>query len=240
MDTMKITRLSPYIFTVCVALVAITSGCVRKTTTTRTINGENPNGKQEQLAPAEAARACIAVAEQFEASGHDQEALRQYQIALIHQPKLKGITHRMALIYDRQGLDNKALETYPKAIAEEPQRSDILNDFGYYYYRRGEWTQAEAMFRKTVIQDPSNKRAWVNLGMSLAQLNRPEESLSAFSQAVNDAQAFSNVGVILAQAGNREEAKYYLRQALDREPTLPQTKAVLAWLEGGGTKPEGM
>lgn len=237
---MNLRNSPPQLLIVCIAAVTFSMGCTRTTTPLRTINGENPSGEQAQLAPAEAARACIVVAEQLEAAGHDREALRQYQLALQHQPKLKGITHRMALIYDRQGMDNEALETYPKAIKEEPNRSDIVSDFGYYYYRRGEWTQAEALFRKTVIQDPSNKRAWVNLGMSLAQLNRPEESLSAFSQAVNDAQAFSNVGVILAQAGNNDEAKYYLRQALDREPTLPQTKAVLAWLEGQGAKPEGM
>jgi len=237
---MKLRTSSLPILSVAVLGIATVTGCIQKQSEINTINGENPSGEQVQLPPAEAAKACITVAEQFEASGHDKEALRQYQIALIHQPKLKGITHRMALIYDRQGLDNKALEFFPKAIAEEPLRSDIVNDFGYYYYRRGEWTQAESLFRKTVIQDPSNKRAWVNLGMALAQLNRPEESLSAFSQAVNDAQAFSNVGVILAQAGNNDEAKYYLRQALDREPTMPQTKAVLAWLEGQGAKPEGM
>ncbi len=39
--------------------------------------------------------------------------------------------------------------------------------------------------------------------------------------------------------GRTEEAKYYLHQALEREPTLPQTKAVLAWIEKtGGRLPD--
>ncbi len=224
-----------------VAIAALISSAVLATACVRgpektigTQFGEAPPEKQKKLSPQEAAKTCYSVAQSFAEEGFDQEAEIQYRLCLKSVPNYRDVNHRLALLYDRNGLDQQALEYYRYAMEQTPEDSALLNDFGYYYYRRNETNYAEQYFRRAVINDPSNKRAWNNLGIVLAEAGKSEESLGAFQQSVTEAEAYSNVGVILAQNGRVEEAKYYLQQALDREPTLPQTKAVLAWLEKTG------
>ena len=85
-----------------------------------------------------------------------------------------------------------------------------------------------------VAQEPDHPRAAVNLGIVLGKQGRFEESFKAFGLVLSPAKAYSNVGVLMAQAGRTEEARTAFREALQREPGLPQAQALLAKLDGTG------
>ena len=124
------------------------------------------------------------------------------------------------------------MEEYQKLLKPSPKDADLLNDVGYCYYNQGKWSEAEKYLRQALAINPKLARAWINLGMTLAQQNRIEESLEAFAKVVSPAQAQCNLAFIWTTQGKREEAKAAYRKALTLEPNLaPARIAFLAKLE---------
>jgi Tfp pilus assembly protein PilF len=192
---------------------------------------EPPAKAQVELPPDQAADACLVHAKALEKSGHEADAIVQYEKARQLNPRLTQVSRRLAVLYDRQCDYSKAQAEYKLALAANPRDPGLLNDLGYHFYERGDWMQAEKWLLRALEADPSYQRAWVNLGLVLGQQERYEESYDAFTKVVNPAEARGNVGVILARQGKHGEAKEALRQALALEPDLKPARVVLAKLE---------
>jgi hypothetical protein len=82
--------------------------------------------------------------------------------------------------------------------------------------------------------DPANPNQprilWVNLGLTLGEQERFQESYEAFAKVLGPAAAHSNVGVLLAGCDRRAEAKAAFEKALSLQPQLPQAQEFLAYL----------
>ena len=186
---------------------------------------------QVDLPPEQAAKVCLATAEELEKNGHEPEAIVQYEKARRYNPHLTQVSRRLAVLYDRQCDYARATTEYRQALQASPHDADLLNDMGYFCYERGEWSEAEKYLRQAIAVSPGQMRAWVNLGMALAQQGHSRESFEAFAKAVSPAQAHYNVGMILAQQGKDQEAREALRQALALEPDLKKARLVLDRLD---------
>ncbi|MGA2063582.1 MAG: tetratricopeptide repeat protein [Thermoguttaceae bacterium] len=184
-----------------------------------------------ELPPKEAARACLAAAEELQNSGHGEQAIPLYEKARRNDPSLKSVAHRLAVLYDAQGDGARSLCEYNKALESEPKNPGLLSDLGYYYYERGNRAEAERSLRKALAIDPSHQKALCNLGLVLAAEGRFDESFEVFAKAVGPAAAHSNVGVLMAKQGRYEQAGQAFHQALAMDATLPQPKAFLAYLD---------
>jgi tetratricopeptide (TPR) repeat protein len=206
---------------------------------------------KNELPPHEAAKACLAAAQEMDKGGFPDKAIAYYEKAREHNPRL-NVSRRLAVLYDRQGDQARALAEYEKALDANPKDADLLNDVGYFYYQRHDAVEAEKWFREAVKQNPKHQRAWVNLGLALGRQGRYEESYEAFAKAVTPAEARYNVGAVLANQGaqlmqernyeearrKHEEAKQALRQALSLDPNLAKARAVLAVLENPPPEPD--
>jgi hypothetical protein len=135
------------------------------------------------------------------------------------------------VLYDRQGDFKHADAEYKKAVEARPKDADLLNDLAYHYYQCGDWVLAEASLRKALAVNPKHERAWINLGMALAQQGKVEEAFKAFTKVISPAEAKSNLGMILAQNGKKGAANQAFRESLEMEPDAPATRAALAQLE---------
>jgi Tfp pilus assembly protein PilF len=186
--------------------------------------------KPKELPAAEAGKVCLRLAGDLEANGHLTEAIGQYELARVHDPSLKDVGWRLAVLYDMTGNQAKALAEYQQALQTHPKNPDLLNDVGYYYYSRGKWADAEEQFRKALALSAKHPRAATNLGLTLAMQGRYGEALEAFQRTVPLAQAHCNVGFILTAQGKYEEAKRAYRAALELED-LPLARGALARLE---------
>ena len=186
---------------------------------------------QTELPPDRAAEVCLAAAQELEKTGHEADAIVQYEKARQHNPRLTPVCRRLAVLYDRQCDYAKALAEYKQATKLNPRDAHLLNDLGYFYYERCDWTEAEKCLQQALAIDPGHQRAWVNLGLVLGHQERYQESYEAFAKVVNPGQARGNVGIILAKQGKVDEAKETLRQALSLEPDLKPARVVLARLE---------
>jgi tetratricopeptide (TPR) repeat protein len=190
-----------------------------------------------ELPPAQSAKVCLKLAESFEKSGHEAEALVQYEKARHYDPKLQ-LSRRLAVLYDRLGNHKQALAEYQQALKESPRDVELLNNIGYYYYSRGKWSEAEVHLRQALTLNPKHQRAWINLGLALGQQQRYDESLQAFCKVLSEAEAKSNLGFILTTQCKREEARQAYRDALRLEPGLRIAQLALDKLDHPGSPSE--
>jgi tetratricopeptide (TPR) repeat protein len=184
--------------------------------------------KHHDLPNDESAKVCFATAEALEQGGKNAEAIALYERARqLDNHFAIPATRKLAALYDRTGDFDRALVEYRRGLTENPKDAELLNDLGYGYYCRAEWAEAEKNLRKAVAANPKVQSAWVNLGMTLAQMNRYDESLTAFGKVVTPAQARCNLAFIQFTQGKMEEAKQNYESALKLEPGLQIARVAL-------------
>jgi len=193
-------------------------------------DGEAEPPPAPELPPKEAARACIACAEELEKHGKEVEAIIFYERARQHDPKCR-VSRRLAVLYDRQGDFQKAQEEYRKALKQTPHDPDLLNDMGYGYYSRGRWAEAEKYLRQALAIKPDHPYAIINLGLCVGEQGRYDEALELFSKVGTPAQARCNLAFVLMTQHKWVEAKRAYQEALRLDPDIPLARAALAKLE---------
>lgn len=204
-----------------------------------TSNGKDPSPsvaiqqpKEQELPGKPAAALLLNMAEGLEKDGKEFEAIAYYERVRELDPSLSDrCSRRLAVLYDRADNQDKALHEFQELLKKKPKDAALLNDLGYSYYNRAQWTEAESYLRKSLAIDKSNKPAWVNLGLTLAQQGRQQEALEAFNHAVSQAEAYSNLGFVLAVQGKKAEAMAAYRHALELEPALKIAQAAVKRLE---------
>ena len=194
------------------------------------ITDGDPEPPAPELPPKEAARACIACAQEMEKTANEAEAIFFYERARQHDPKSK-LGSRLAVLYDRQGDFQKAQQEYLKALKQTPRDADLLNDMGYSYYSRGRWAEAEKYLRQALVVKPDQAHAIINLGLCVGEQGRYQEALDLFGRVLTPAQAHCNLAFILTTQHRWEEARRTYQEALRIDPDIPLARAALAKLE---------
>ena len=198
------------------------------------------NGKTEQPPPElpakDAARACLACAEELEKSGHEAESILFYEKARQNDGKTQ-VSRQLAVLYDRQGDFQKAQEEYRKALKKTPHDADLLNDMGYGYYSRGRWAEAENYLRQALAAKPHHEHATMNLGLCVGIQGRYDEALELFQKVVTPAQAQCNLAFLYTINHKWPQARQAYQQALHIDPDIPLARAALAKLEKAEREP---
>jgi Tfp pilus assembly protein PilF len=189
--------------------------------------------RQSQDLPAvQTAEIELVMAEGMARKGDPAAAAIEYEKARERNPRVADtVARRLAVLYDRLGETARAQVEFDKAVKAYPKDADLINDYGYFLYNRGNWADAEKQLRRALDLDGHHRRAWMNLGMALAQQQRYQESLEAFANVVSPAECHANLAFLLTTQGKREEAKEEYRVALRLEPTLRLAEAALAKME---------
>jgi Flp pilus assembly protein TadD len=183
------------------------------------------------LPPKEKAKVNLATAQMMDRDGRIPEAIALYERARAINPEHGHVCRRLAVLYDRLGNFAKANEEYEKALAMFPQDSALLNDAGYCHFMQGDLSLAENYLRQSIELKPDNKRAWTNLGMTLAMRERIDEALEAFMHSVPEPQARCHLAFAFTVQGKRQEAMDEYRKALQLAPDLELARQALAKLE---------
>jgi Flp pilus assembly protein TadD len=194
---------------------------------------ERPARVEGELPPTKSAELCLNVARELERKGQTAEAIAMYEKARQENPRLP-VAHRLAVLHDRRNEPELARDEYDLALKAAPHDADLLNDVGYFHAGQGEWAEAEHCYRHCLDLQPKHPKAWVNLGVALANLQRYPESCDAFGRVLKLAEANYNVGVLLAHQGKPDQARAYLRHALELDPDLSKAQTVVAYLDRKG------
>jgi tetratricopeptide (TPR) repeat protein len=111
--------------------------------------------------------------------------------------------------------------------------------------QKNDFASAETLLKKAIDRDPKSYLAWFDLGFVLNRLNRKDDSIHAYRQAVaakpDVFESNLNLGLMLARS-NSPEAESFLRAAAKLKPTdHVEEGQARAWLSLGhlleNTKP---
>jgi len=211
----------------------------RKTPTESRSANASPAFAESQTPNPEASRKLelairLETAELARKRGMDREAVEQYLAARKLDPQLRGVAHPLAVLFDRAGQGDAAEREYRTALVERPGDADVLCDYGYFLHGRRRFEAAETTLRSALNRQPDHQQATVNLALVVGTQGNYEESRRLFERAIGPAAALHNVGMLKLQAGDREAGLADLRTAAGLDPSLTETREVMASLATRG------
>jgi Flp pilus assembly protein TadD len=98
----------------------------------------------------------------------------------------------------------------------------------------GDPQTAEKLARQALDVRPDDVRAWIDLGAALDELHHPDEARQCYLHVIQtdasreSAGAYSNLAAMRADAGDYAGAISLYKQALARDPDLPEAHIGLA------------
>lgn len=118
---------------------------------------------------------------------------------------------------------NLALSLHQALIKNEPHNCLAIYHLGYIHGKMGDRSQETVLYEKAIACGlDGDDHLYFNLGMAYGEMNRMDEALSAFEQAVfldnQNAENFFGLGLIATWAGLIEKAEAALIQTVDLDP----------------------
>ncbi|MEZ6121403.1 MAG: tetratricopeptide repeat protein [Pirellulaceae bacterium] len=183
----------------------------------------------DDVAPA---TVCVKTAEEFQRSGHHEEAIALYGKAISHDPRLHDkLSRRLALLFTKVGRISGAKAEYKRALAYWKDDASLWNDYGYFLLKQKQYSDALSALQQATKLDPANQRAKLNVGIALAYQGQVDSAVQWMSPIIGEAAARFNTGSILARNGNSVQAAQQLRWARQLDPHLSQATTLLAQLD---------
>jgi tetratricopeptide (TPR) repeat protein len=105
---------------------------------------------------------------------------------------------------EEQGRKPAAMECYNQILAIDPVYTAALINLGTLYYHQNQYTLAENLYRRATEADASYVLAFFDLGNVLDELQRPDESIAAYTRAITLAPGYADAHYNLALAYERK------------------------------------
>ena len=188
----------------------------------------NPENQSLQIA--------LETARLAEERAMDAEAMLAYQEVRQLDPEQPGVAHALAVLYDRAAMTDAAQREYEAALVESPADVDVLCDYGYFLYSTDELERAEEMLRRGIKVDENHQKTTINLAVVLATRREYNEAKELFEKAIGPAAALHNVGMFKLRQGDSAEGERMIAAALQKDPSLQQSAAVLSNVGDSGTQ----
>lgn len=173
-------------------------------------------------------------------------AIKYISSALQKQPEANKLHYSLAMAYRGKGDMEQArfhLSKYGMVGVQPPDpiKSHLAKLVTGYWthilagklaFSAGRYTEAAESFKKAIEVDPKKAHAIVNLGSTLAQLNKPKEAIARFKAALeiepeNIASNF-NLGMMYINSGNYEKGIKHLQVVVKNAPKDSQAHLILA------------
>jgi len=160
-----------------------------------------------------------------------EEAVRQFQAALVIKPDHETAYNNLGLIYSRQGQLDKAEYAFRRAITIKPDYAKALNNLGVVYARQGRVDEAMQAFQSALSMKDDVVDAYNNLGILYIQKGMFREAEQALRTAMklspDYAKAHYNLGLVYEQQGLLEKARREYEAALRLDPSYDMARTKL-------------
>jgi tetratricopeptide (TPR) repeat protein len=118
-------------------------------------------------------------------------------------PELQSL-FLQAVQAEEQGRKSAAIEIYGKILALDPAYTAALINLGTLHYHQKQYLRAEELYRRATEADSTYVLAFFDLGNVLDELQRPDESICAYRQAIALAPGYADAHYNLALAYERK------------------------------------
>jgi tetratricopeptide (TPR) repeat protein len=155
-------------------------------------------------------------------SGHVQESLAQYQIAVRLDPTYAEAHYNLAIALARLKRTPEAIEHYRRALQLQPRNTAAHINLGLLLNEAGRSVEAIDHLQQAVGLQPDFAPAHNDLGIALADAGRWAEAVTQQETAIrlqpDYVDAHYNLGNALAQLGRLSEAADHFEQTLHLAP----------------------
>jgi len=167
--------------------------------------------------------------------GRVEEAIVQYQRALVFNPDYPKAHFNMGLALYLTGKTDQAVAEYHKALSIDPQHGPTNNNLGLILLDQGKYEEARAHFLVAAQASPQDPGPPLNLGLVYFGTGRLEEARRQFSEALRLepglVKAHANLGSVLGKLGRYREAIEQFREVLKASPGNEEALRNLAYAE---------
>ncbi len=163
------------------------------------------------------------IAQIFADLGRYDEAIENYKHGIEIMPYYNPGLLNLAAVYRRVGRIEEAVSTYEQVLEGNAYDVTAHLALAEIDLARGNYAEAAARLDKLLGWMPENTVARTNLGLSYEGLNRPEEAIEAYREAIkrdaNAVVAISNLASLYVRVERATEARRLLENHLPRHPT---------------------
>lgn len=163
-----------------------------------------------------------------------KEALEAFEKAIALAPNSSRALTQAGAAAQAAGDDSKALSFFERATAIQP-RAETFSNMGTIYYGHGEYAKAANAYEAALLIRPLSAQTHRNLGDAYLRLDRKDDALKAYREAVtraqadvavspNDARALARLAVYQAKAGDDAAARKTLAGAEKLAPRDEQVQ----------------
>lgn len=152
------------------------------------------------------------------------EALAAYQGALQQNPAYTEASVALGKIYGQIGQPDNAIKVYKAAVENSPGAYKAYYGLGAVYLnKKKDYNKAALNFQKATQLNPNYDLAFLSLGVALTELNRSNEALIAFDNALNVTKRrkwhrpYYRKAVVYNKLGSYSKAKAAADQALQNK-----------------------
>lgn len=137
---------------------------------------------------------------------------------------------QLALAYVGMRQGEWARPVLDNLLWAEPKNTSYLYWLGRLDYDAGKYASAVARLQQVVSLEPGFIRAYDNLGLCYEALNKPDDAIAQYREAIRRARLlgepwpwpFLNLGILQRRAGELDDAEALFREALKIEPLFAQ------------------
>ena len=174
--------------------------------------------------------------------GRWEPAVSAYQNALAARPDTLLLAHKVAIALSQIGKLAEADDHYSRIFAKQadfekkhPGSLSIQQQAGDYFFRQQDWPRAVSAYQKAVEIEPADYWQQVNLGRSLAKIDRYPEAIAALRAAIaldeQSGWAYYHLAEILFEEDKLSDSLKLCRKAALIMPDCLELKNLIAQIE---------
>jgi len=154
----------------------------------------------------------------YKEGGQQEDAIHEFQHALLLDPLELGALQELALVYENLGRLEKAEEIYKGSIKLRPSYWDGYSRLGYFYYIYGRNVEAEKTYRRSIELMTESVLDYNNLVAIYYLLGQNDKAEAMFEKSIAikpSADAYSNMGVVYFMQRRYADALAMYEEAIE-------------------------
>lgn len=171
-------------------------------------------------------------------TGHYDDAISEFQLALGLEPSNEEAAIRLAQAYEDGGKIAEAEKAYQQAVQAHPISRYSYNFFGAFYRNQNQYDKALAMYDKVIQIAPEWYAAYVNVGAIYAEMGEYEKAIEPLKKSISIRPSYPgyvNLGTAYFGLGQNGDAAVAFEKAtqLDSQQYVTWGNLGEAWYYAG-------
>ncbi|MGA2787668.1 MAG: tetratricopeptide repeat protein [Verrucomicrobiota bacterium] len=154
--------------------------------------------------------------------GQTDEAIDQFQEAILLAPDYTEAHYSLGIALDRKGQTDEAIKQFQEAVRLKPDYAEAHFSLGTGLGMKGQIDDAIKQFQEAIRLKPDYGEAHYNLGTAFGMKGQTDEAIKEFQEVIrlnpDYAEAHYDLGIALGRRGQTDEAIKEFQEAIRLKP----------------------